>query len=159
MQRHRLPSMCATTSSLVGLGFFASSEAACMICPDWQYPHCGTCSAIHACCSGWLRSCDKPSMVVIFFPATPETGNTHDLADSPSMWTVQAPHAAMPQPYFVPVRLSVSRNTHSNGVCGSTSTDCCCPFTSNEIAIHDLPSQEFDLIRISGIVGAGRSLS
>ena len=23
-----------------------------MICPFWQNPHCGTCSSIHACCSG-----------------------------------------------------------------------------------------------------------
>ena len=28
------------------------SAAAAMICPLWQYPHCGTSSAIHACCSG-----------------------------------------------------------------------------------------------------------
>src|SRR5579864_873593 len=43
--------------------------------------------------------------------------------------TVQAPHCAMPQPYFVPVRPSASRSTHSNGVPGSTFTDRCCPFT------------------------------
>ena len=35
-QRQRLPSMCAMISALVGSVFLASSEAACMICPDWQ---------------------------------------------------------------------------------------------------------------------------
>src|SRR6516225_11292646 len=33
----------------------------------------------------------------------------------------------MPQPYRVPVRPSVSRNTHSSGVSGSTSTSCAWP--------------------------------
>src|SRR5271167_4221832 len=33
----------------------------------------------------------------------------------------------MPQPYRVPVRPSVSRNTHSSGVSGSTSTCCARP--------------------------------
>ena len=47
----------------------------------------------------------------------------------PSMWTVQAPHCAMPQPYFVPVRPIVSRNTHNSGVSGSASTVCDCPLT------------------------------
>jgi hypothetical protein len=40
---------------------------------------------------------------------------------TPSMCTVQAPHWAMPQPNLVPVKPSVSRSTHSNGVSGSTS--------------------------------------
>jgi hypothetical protein len=35
-----------------GFGFFASNAAALMICPDWQYPHCGTCSLSHAFCTG-----------------------------------------------------------------------------------------------------------
>ena len=36
--------------------------------------------------------------------------------------TVQAPHCAMPQPYFVPVMPMLSRITHSSGVSGSMST-------------------------------------
>src|SRR5262249_57449149 len=45
----------------------------------------------------------------------------------PSTWTVQAPHWAMPQPYLVPVSPIVSRNTHSSGVLGSTSTSWAAP--------------------------------
>ena len=51
-------------------------------------------------------------MVVICLPATGLTGTWHDRVATPSICTVQAPHWAMPQPYLVPVRPSVSRNTH-----------------------------------------------
>ena len=36
-----------------GSGLLSSSAAIAMIIPDWQYPHCGTCSSIHARCTGW----------------------------------------------------------------------------------------------------------
>src|SRR6516164_5373751 len=61
-------------------------------------------------------------MVVITAPSTELTGTEQDRVATPSTWTVQAPHWAIPQPYRVPVRPSVSRNTHSRGVSGSTST-------------------------------------
>src|SRR4051812_27776022 len=35
-------------------------------------------------------------------------------------WTEQAPHCAMPQPYFVPVSPTCSRITHNRGVSSST---------------------------------------
>src|SRR5262249_37700406 len=54
-------------------------------------------------------------------------GIEHDRVATPSMWTVHAPHSAMPQPYFVPVRPSASRSTHRSGVSGSTSISCGCP--------------------------------
>jgi hypothetical protein len=38
------------------------------------------------------------------------------------MWTVQAPHSAIPQPNLVPVMPSTSRSTQSRGVSPSTST-------------------------------------
>ena len=38
------------------------------------------------------------------------------------MWTVQAPHSAMPHPYFVPVSPTFSRIAQSSGVSSSTST-------------------------------------
>jgi hypothetical protein len=38
------------------------------------------------------------------------------------MCTVQAPQSAIPQPNFVPVIPSTSRNTHNRGVSPSTST-------------------------------------
>jgi hypothetical protein len=91
-----------------------------MICPDWQYPHWGTCSAIHACCSGCERSDDKPSMVVIFAFEAAETGVRQERAGLPSMWTVQAPQRPAPHPNFVPVSSSVSRSTQSNGVSAAT---------------------------------------
>ena len=62
-------------------------------------------------------------MVVIFCPGFSEpSGTWQERIASPSIWTVQAPHWAMPQPYLVPVRPSVSRSTHNSGVSGSTST-------------------------------------
>ena len=64
----------------------------------------------------------RPSMVVTCLPSTSETGVTQDLIATPSIWTVQAPHCAMPQPNFVPVRASCSRKTQSRGLAGSTST-------------------------------------
>jgi hypothetical protein len=48
---------------------------------------------------------------------------------------MQAPHCAMPQPYFVPVSPISSRSTHSNGICGSTSTWCFWPLTLRETDI------------------------
>src|SRR5437879_13883202 len=60
-------------------------------------------------------------MVVTSFPAARDTAATQDRTASPSICTVQAPHCAMPQPYFVPVRPIVSRSTHNSGVRGSTS--------------------------------------
>jgi hypothetical protein len=52
------------------------------------------------------------------FPATCETGVEHDRIAAPSTCTVQAPQNPAPQPNFVPVSSSVSRNTQSNGVSG-----------------------------------------
>src|SRR5262245_32595150 len=48
---------------------------------------------------------------------------------TPSTWTVQAPHNAIPQPNFVPVMPSTSRSTQSSGVSPSTSTPCVPPLT------------------------------
>src|SRR5581483_11303161 len=61
-------------------------------------------------------------MVTTFLPAARRTGVTHDRTASPSRWTVQAPHRAMPQPNLVPVRPSVSRSTQSSGVSPETFT-------------------------------------
>src|SRR3954452_20146931 len=59
-------------------------------------------------------------MVVIFLPLeTALSGTWQERVATPSMCTVQAPHWAMPQPYFVPVRPKVSRSTHNSGVRGS----------------------------------------
>ena len=63
-----------------------------------------------------------PSMVVIFFPATADTGVTHERMGAPSTWTVQAPQSAMPQPNLVPVRPTTSRNAHRSGMSAGAST-------------------------------------
>jgi len=62
--------------------------------------------------------------VVIFFPSAAATGMTQERTAAPSTCTVQAPHWAMPQPYFVPVRPTCSRIAHNKGVLGSTVTSC-----------------------------------
>src|SRR6266540_1529420 len=121
-------------SASEGCGFFASSAAAAMICPDWQYPHCGTSSSIHARCTTCERFLDRPSIVVTRLPATADTGSTQVRVATPSRWTVQAPHWAMPQPNFVPVRPRVSRSTQRSGVSGVTLTVSRLPLTVKVIA-------------------------
>src|SRR3954447_12994061 len=61
-------------------------------------------------------------MVVICLPAASLTVTPQERIATPSIWTVQAPHCAMPQPYLVPVSPTFSRIAHSSGVSGSTST-------------------------------------
>src|SRR6266404_9017400 len=56
-------------------------------------------------------------------------GVTQERVGAPSTCTVQAPQSAMPQPNFVPVMPSTSRNTHKRGVSPSTSTVRSAPLT------------------------------
>src|SRR5215813_13631701 len=134
-QRQMFPLMASSMSESVGFDFFESSATADMICPDWQYPHCGTSSATHACCTGCDPSAGIPSMVVTFLPDTLEIGVMHDRVASPLMCTVHAPHSAMPHPNFVPVMFSVSRRTHNSGISGLTSTVWDFPFSVNVMAM------------------------
>src|SRR5207244_13232953 len=67
------------------------------------------------------RSSDL-SMVVTRLPSTACIRVTQDRVAWPSRCTVQEPHIAIPQPYFVPVSLSFSRSTHSNVSSGCTAT-------------------------------------
>src|SRR4029077_6009204 len=101
-----LPLIALSMSASAGFGLDFSSAVADMICPDWQYPHCGTSSVTQA---AWifLPSDVLPiaSIVVTFLPATVDTGAMQERIAVPSTWTVQAPHSAMPQPNFVPVML------------------------------------------------------
>src|SRR6185437_16445918 len=90
-----------------------------MICPGWQYPHCGTLTFIHAFCTGCDPSVERPSIVRISVPAALLMGTTHARTALPFWCTVHDPHSAMPQPYFVPVSPRMSRRYHSNGICGS----------------------------------------
>src|SRR5262249_7092146 len=69
------------------------------------------------------------SIVVIAELPMLSMGVMQERVAAPSICTVQAPHSAMPQPNFVPVMPSTSRNTQSNGVSPSTSTACWVPLT------------------------------
>ena len=69
-----LPRITSSISASVGWAFFASSAAAAMICPDWQYPHWGTSPSVQATCTGCVPSAESPSMVVTLLPARLETG-------------------------------------------------------------------------------------
>src|SRR5665213_1365516 len=60
-------------------------------------------------------------MVVIFLPATAETGTEHERTAAPSRCTVHAPQAATPQPNFVPVSPTTSRIAHNRGIVSGTS--------------------------------------
>src|SRR3990172_12216657 len=98
MQRHSVRFIHSRISESLGLGFLSSSTLAVRICPFWQKPHCGTCSSIHACCTGCsLPSLARPSSVVIS-PLTLETDVTQERTAAPSMITVHAPHCPRPQP-------------------------------------------------------------
>src|SRR5205807_7433695 len=115
-----------------GFGFFARSSAAFMICPDWQYPHCGTSSTSHAFCNGCEDVADRPSMVRTLLPATEPMSIWHERWAVPSTWMVQAPQRPAPQPYLVPVKPTWSRIAHNSGVLGSASTETCRLFKVNE---------------------------
>ena len=132
------PFMYATISSWLGFLFNSNSAAACIIWPDWQYPHCGTCASTQAFWSGWDWFFERPSIVVTDFPAKAETGVMHDLIGWPFRWTVQAPHSPEPHPNLVPVSFRCSRSTHSNVVSGCGSSLVSEPFNLNSIDIQTL---------------------
>src|SRR6202166_2085224 len=125
-----LPDMASSMSASVGCGLLASSAEADMIWPDWQYPHCTTSRSSQAF---WILApaavAPIASIVVIAEVPTLSIGVIQDLTATPSTWTVQAPQSAMPQPNFVPVMPSTSRNTQRSGVSPSTSTLCAFPLT------------------------------
>src|SRR6266704_54887 len=68
-------------------------------------------------------------MVVTRLPSTTCIRVTQDRVAWPSRCTVQEPHIAIPQPYFVPVSLSFSRSTHSNVSSGCAATSICLPLS------------------------------
>ena len=74
-------------------------------------------------------------MVVIFAPSSAPIGTEQERIGMPSICTVQAPHCAIPQPNFVPVRPITSRNTQRSGVSGSILTCRDVPLTSIVITV------------------------
>src|SRR5215471_18465505 len=109
--------------------------------PFWQYPQCGTCTSIHACCNGCNagaaadvpRCCaynaGSPSNVVTALPLTAATGVTQLLISLPSNNTEQAPHCARPHPNLGPCRCSSLCRTYRRGVSRLAVTPCVSPFT------------------------------
>jgi hypothetical protein len=85
-------------------------------------------------------------MVMTRCPAATETGTVQDRTGRSFKCTVQAPHRAMPQPYFVPVKPSCSRRAHSRGMSGSTSRSWVSPFPpmgpDREGTLCRLPSRD-----------------
>src|SRR5207244_10535933 len=63
---------------------------------------------------GWPPSGERPSMVVTRLPSTACIRVTQERVAWPSRCTVQEPHIAIPQPYFVPVSLSFSRRSEEH---------------------------------------------
>src|SRR5512132_2966018 len=76
-----------------------------------------------------MRPGERPSIVVTRLFAAALIVVRQERIGSPSMWTAQAAHWPIPQPYLVPVSPSVSRNTQSRGVSGLTSTVSRLPLT------------------------------
>src|SRR5229473_7718196 len=125
-----LPDIASSMSESVGCGLLASSAEADMIWPDWQYPHCTTSRSSQAF---WILApaavAPIASIVVIAEAPMLSIGVIQERVAAPSTCTVQAPHSAMPQPNFVPVMPSTSRNTHKSGLSPSTSTVRSTPLT------------------------------
>src|ERR1700692_2616128 len=65
-----------------------------------------------------------PSIVVIALIPIDPTGSKHERTACPARKTVHAPHCAIPQPNFVPIRPMTSRSTHKSGMSGGTSAVC-----------------------------------
>src|SRR5229473_1207471 len=125
-------------SASVGLGIAFSSATALMICPLWQYPHWTTsCETHESCTTRPTESRPMPSIVATGRPRTREIGTTQERVGTPPRCTVQAPQAAMPHPYFVPVIFSSSRSTQSRGVPGSVVTSIGRPVHDELVRLHD----------------------
>src|SRR5205823_1087892 len=84
-----------------------------------------------ACCTGWSDFRERPSMVVIFLPATADSGVLQDLVGVPSICTVHAPQSPTPQPNLVPVKPSLSRSTQRSGMSGPAWTSRLLPLTTS----------------------------
>src|SRR5690348_18313596 len=93
-------------------------------------------------------------MVVIALPSAADTVVTQERTALPSISTVQAPHWAMPQPYLVPVRPSVSRSTHKSGVRGSA-------FACNDFPLTFRTAMAVSIgsVSLGALFGSGKTLA
>ena len=92
-------------------------------------------------------------MVWMLAPATLAAGVTHERTAWPSLWTVQAPQAATPQPNLVPVRFSESLRTQSRGIWGSTSRETLFPLTVKFMSFGWMGLQDTLYSMLSGWLG------
>src|SRR5215831_596292 len=122
MQRHNVEFMVSRICASEGCGFLSSIAFAVIICPFWQNPHCGTCSSIHACCSGCNLPFEESPSSVVISPFTEDAGRMQERTAAPLMITVHAPHCPSPQPYLGPWKPRSLRRMYSSGVDGSPST-------------------------------------
>src|SRR5271166_4496721 len=110
-----LPDIASSMSESVGWGLLAMSAEADMIWPDWQYPHWTTSRSSQAF---WILApasvAPIASIVVILEAPTLLIGVMQERVAAPSICTVHAPQSPTPQPNFVPVMPSTSRNTHKS---------------------------------------------
>src|SRR5260221_3633081 len=95
-------------------------------------------------------------MVVIALPAAAATGVMQDRRGAPSRCTVQAPHCAIPQPNFVPVRPTSSRRTHSRGMSGGASTSRSTPLIASFTALFHRGRRIAESPRMSSAFGTMR---
>src|SRR5215211_7484425 len=101
-----------------------------MIIPGVQYPHWRPCASWKACCIGCHTPFSvMPLTVVISCPSACTARTVHDLTDSPSMWTVQAPQLVVLHPACTPPILRFSLRWCSNSNLGSTSATWALPST------------------------------
>src|SRR5581483_9408801 len=85
---------------------------------------------MNAACSGCnVSPLASPSIVVISAPSCIAASVRQALTRLPFNRTVHAPHAPALQPFFVPVRSSVSRRTSSRDWRGSSARVCARPLT------------------------------
>src|SRR6267378_1091377 len=116
-----LPLISSFTAASSGPHGSLSNATADMIWPEVQYPHWYPSLATNAACIGCNASgVPRPSMVVISSPSCIKARLRQEFTRLPFTCTVHAPHCPWSQPFFVPVRATVSRRQSSSVVRGST---------------------------------------
>ena len=95
---------------------------------------------MNACCIGCSSPfVASPSIVMMSAPSACTASIVQLFTDSPSTWTVHAPHDDVSQPTLVPVSLSCSRRNCTSNVRGSTSPLRAEPLTVSEISTPNPP--------------------
>src|SRR5213592_1386834 len=120
--------------SAIDLGKFFTRSIALMTMPGVQKPHCRPWCWRNASCIGCRvpSALAMPSIVTRSAPSACIASMLHDFTARPFMWMVHAPHWAVSQPTWVPVRRKLSRMKLTSRVRSSTSALAGLPLTVNE---------------------------